>query len=145
MRPHAVWITLLAGGTALILAECGPLAGAPKAAPQALSAPLGAPTLEERKNAACVGLRDLAGPVTLKDGRWEGEPFEPGAASRPTLSLAPGFRLTGDIDGDGAEEAVVNDGVKRTPRGRRSPRSGPAATRGSARTPRGCRRPRRPR
>jgi len=52
MRPHAVWITLLAGGTALILAECGPLAGAPKAAPQALSAPLGAPTLEERKNAA---------------------------------------------------------------------------------------------
>jgi heat shock protein HslJ len=112
-----VGITLLAGGSAL-----------------SLSAPLGAPTLEELKYATYTGLQDLARPVTLEDGRWEGEPFEPGAASRPSVVLAPGFRLTGDLDGDGAEEAVVvlahSSGgsgtfdhlavVKRTPEGPRN-------------------------
>jgi heat shock protein HslJ len=95
---------------------------------------LGAPTLVELRNATYTGLQDLAGPVTLKGGRWEGEPFEPGAASRPSVVLAPGFRLTGDLDGDGAEEAVVilaqSSGgsgtfdslavVKRTPEGLRN-------------------------
>jgi hypothetical protein len=68
---------------------------------------LGAPTLLELRNATYAGLEDLAVPVTLEERRWEGEPFEPGAASRPSVVLAPGFRLTGDLDGDGAEEAVV--------------------------------------
>jgi heat shock protein HslJ len=45
--------------------------------------------------------------VTLKDGRWEGEPFVPGGASRPRLTLARDFLLGGDLDGDGSEEAVV--------------------------------------
>jgi len=94
-------------GAALLLAACSSKTEAPKAAPLASSAPLGAPTLEELKNATYAGLPDLAGPVTLEDGRGEGEPFEPGAASRPSVSLTPGFRLTGDLDGDGAEEAVV--------------------------------------
>jgi len=99
--------SIAACGAALLVATCQPRAEAPKAAPQALSAPLGAPTLEELKNATYAGLEDLAGPVSLKDGRWEGEPFEPGAASGPSVVLAPGFRLTGDLDGDGTEEAVV--------------------------------------
>jgi heat shock protein HslJ len=94
-------------GAALLLAACPSKTEGPQPAPQALSAPLGAPTLEELKNATYAGLQDLAGPVTLKDSRWEGEPFEPGAAARPSVVLAPGFRLTGDLDGDGAEEAVV--------------------------------------
>jgi heat shock protein HslJ len=132
LRP--VGIALLAGGSALSLAACQPRAETPKAAPQALSAPLGAPTLVELRNATYAGLEDLAGPVTLEEGRWEGEPFAPGAASRPSVVLAPGFRLTGDLDGDGAEEAVVvlaqSSGgsgtfdslavVKRTPEGLRN-------------------------
>ena len=107
MRSHGVAMTLLACGATLMVAACQPRSEAPRAEPQALRAPLGAPTLEDLKNATYVGLQDLSGPVTLKGGRWDGEPFEPGAASRPSVVLAPGFRLTGDLDGDGTEEAVV--------------------------------------
>lgn len=47
------------------------------------------------------------GPVTLRDGNWEGEPWVEGGASRPRLGLANDFILRGDIDGDGFDEAVV--------------------------------------
>jgi heat shock protein HslJ len=127
-------MTLLVCGTAFLLATCEPRAREPKASPRALSAPLGPPTLEELKNATFAGLEDIASPVTLEDGRWEGEPYEPGAASRPSVSLASGFVLTGDLDADGALEAVVvlvqSSGgsgtfdyvavVKRTPEGLRN-------------------------
>jgi heat shock protein HslJ len=59
----------------------------------------GAPTLEELRQATYSGLKEVAGPVTLKDGRWE--------KGRVAVTLAPAFRVTGDLDGDGAEEAVV--------------------------------------
>lgn len=59
----------------------------------------GAPTLEELGQATWSGLKEVAGPVRLKDGRWE--------KGRVTVLLAPGFRVTGDLDGDRAEEAVV--------------------------------------
>src|SRR5262249_38650521 len=36
-----------------------------------------------------------------------GEPFVPGGASRPRVILVPGFWLSGDLDGDGAPEAIV--------------------------------------
>ena len=134
MGTNGAAITLLACGATLLIAACQPSTEAPKAAPQALSAALGAPTLEELKSATYAGLQDLAGPVTLKGGRWEGEPVEPGAASRPSVVLAPSFRLAGDLDGDGVEEAVVvlaqSSGgsgtfdslavVKRTPEGLRN-------------------------
>ncbi|MBW1855842.1 MAG: META domain-containing protein [Deltaproteobacteria bacterium] len=45
--------------------------------------------------------------ITLKDGRWEGKPFIAGGASRPTVGLVKDFRLTGDLNGDGAMEHVV--------------------------------------
>jgi len=57
--------------------------------------------------ATYTGLEEAPGPVTLVDGAWEGPPYEPGGASRPRVSLARDFRVTGDLDGDGAEEAVV--------------------------------------
>jgi heat shock protein HslJ len=66
---------------------------------------LEAPTLDELGNASYAGIYDR--PVQLADGRYEGEPFVEGGASRPSAGLAPEFRLTGDLDGDGAEEAVV--------------------------------------
>ncbi len=64
-----------------------------------------APPLGALANATYVGVVDQ--PVTLRDGVWEGEPFAPGGASRPRVELAPGFRITGDLDGDGEPEAVV--------------------------------------
>jgi heat shock protein HslJ len=93
----------------VLLASCQSRTGAPQASADAVAvdAPVGAPTLEELRRATYHGLEDLDGPVTLAEGGWEGEPFAPGAASRPTVSLAPGFRVTGDLDGDGADEAVV--------------------------------------
>ena len=45
--------------------------------------------------------------MTLDDGEWEGQPFVPGGVSRPRLGMARGFRLAGDLDADGNEEAVV--------------------------------------
>ncbi len=46
-------------------------------------------------------------PVTLVDGRWEGEPVVEDGVSRPAVYLARNFRLTGDLDADGSDEAVV--------------------------------------
>jgi heat shock protein HslJ len=45
--------------------------------------------------------------VTLTNGRWVGAPPVAAAASRPTVDLAEDFRVVGDLDGDGVEEAVV--------------------------------------
>jgi len=56
-------------------------------------------------NALYKGIEDQS--VQLKDGHWEGEPFVEGGASRPAVGLAEGFSLHGDLDGDGADEAVV--------------------------------------
>jgi len=67
----------------------------------------GAPTLPELENATYSGLEEPKGPVTLKDGRWEGAPLVPGGASRPTVTLGRDFRVVGDLDGDGAAEVVV--------------------------------------
>jgi len=49
----------------------------------------------------------LQQPVTLVDGRYEGEPFVPGAATRPVVTLVPDVMATGDLTGDGKAEAVV--------------------------------------
>jgi heat shock protein HslJ len=65
----------------------------------------GAPTLGELANATFDGLFNE--PVQLADGRWEGEPFVSGGASRPSAGLVDHFFLCGDLDGDGSEETVV--------------------------------------
>ena len=66
-----------------------------------------APTLKELKNTMYIGIEGLKDPVKLVDGRWEGRPAKKGSAIRPVVSFAGDFRLTGDLDGDGADEAVV--------------------------------------
>jgi heat shock protein HslJ len=71
----------------------------------AQAAQVGAPTVEELENATYADIYDE--PVQLVDGRYEGAPFVEGGASRPTVGLAADFRLTGDLDGDGTDEAVV--------------------------------------
>ena len=64
-----------------------------------------APTAAELANATYAGIEE--GPVTLVDGRWEGEPYAEGGASRPSAGLVEGFALSGDLNGDGSNEAVV--------------------------------------
>ena len=62
-------------------------------------------TAERLQQATYIGILDA--PVTLVDGRYEGEPFVPGSAARPIVKLVPGIMATGDLDGDGTDEAVV--------------------------------------
>ena len=64
-----------------------------------------APSLEELSSATFTGIYDEA--VTLVDGRWEGEPFVEGGASRPSVGLVDHFALIGDLDGDGREETTA--------------------------------------
>jgi uncharacterized membrane protein len=64
-----------------------------------------APTLEQLRNANYENI--LAEQVTLYDGRYEGEPFMPGAASRDTITLLPETYTTGDLTGDDIDDAVV--------------------------------------
>ena len=63
------------------------------------------PTLGAMANATYPGIMDS--PVTLHDGEWEGQPYAAGGASRPRITLVSGFRVAGDLDGDGMPEAVV--------------------------------------
>jgi heat shock protein HslJ len=75
--------------------------GAPAAAPRSV----GPPSLSALQNATYVGIAEQ--PVTLVDGDWRGEPFVEGGTATPRVGLARDFRLTGDLNGDGIEEAVV--------------------------------------
>ena len=64
-----------------------------------------APTLTEAGNAEYSGIYEY--PVRLAEGRYEGEPFVEGGASRPSVQLVQNLFKTGDLDADGSEEAVV--------------------------------------
>jgi hypothetical protein len=66
-----------------------------------------APTADELAGATYTGIEDQ-GPVTLSAGKWEGPPLIEGGASVPALWLSEGFHLTGDLDQDGADEALVH-------------------------------------
>jgi heat shock protein HslJ len=64
-----------------------------------------APTQEQLANIAYTGIFEHA--ITLTNGRWEGDPFVAGGRSRPAVGLVDEFILTGDLDADGNDEAVV--------------------------------------
>jgi heat shock protein HslJ len=64
-----------------------------------------APSLEKLSSATYTGIYDEA--ITLVKGRWEGEPFVEGGASRPSAGLVDHFALIGDLDGDDREETAV--------------------------------------
>jgi heat shock protein HslJ len=65
------------------------------------------PTLEELRNATYEGLEAPGGACSLVDGIWEGEPYVEHGSSRARVIFAGDLRLLGDLDGDGADEAVV--------------------------------------
>jgi heat shock protein HslJ len=72
-----------------------------------LSSAAAAPTLKEVKNASYSGIEGLKGSVHLVNGRWKGRPLKRGSAARPVVNLVRDLRIAGDLDGDGASEAVV--------------------------------------
>ncbi len=59
---------------------------------------------EALKNAEYAGIYEE--PVQLTDGKYEGEPFVAGGASRPTVLFIEPYAL-GDLNGDKAEDAAV--------------------------------------
>ncbi|MBW2269814.1 MAG: META domain-containing protein [Deltaproteobacteria bacterium] len=69
------------------------------------AAPAAAPTLEELAAATYAGIYDT--PVTLTQGHWKGKPYDPHGATAPAAGLVDGFRLSGDLNADGADEAVA--------------------------------------
>lgn len=97
-------------GSCLCLLLAAPIAcskksaGVPDPSRQSDATP---PTLAELRNATYRGLGVMTEPVQLVDGQWEGKPAAAGGASRPTVHFVRDFRLLGDLDGDGAEEAAV--------------------------------------
>jgi len=62
--------------------------------------------LASLKNATYFGIQEQD-PVTLTNGVWEGEPYEEGGSSRPSVNFIRDFLLIGDIDGNGTTEAAV--------------------------------------
>ena len=62
-------------------------------------------TWEELADVRLGGILDEE--VQLVDGRWEGEPFAEGGASRPAVGLVDDFLLLGDLTGDGNSESAA--------------------------------------
>lgn len=106
------WLSVLGVVAVVAAAACGAPAGTgseiePAAPEQVLAMPSGPPTLDELKNATYRGLESPDGPFDLVGGRWEGAPFDEQGASRPTVTFADDFRVLGDLDNDGVDEAAV--------------------------------------
>lgn len=68
-------------------------------------ATVGAPTLSDLRNGTIHGIGE--GPITLRDGAWEGEPFQPGGASRPRVTLWDQPIAVGDLDGRSGDEVAA--------------------------------------
>lgn len=92
---HAVVI-----GLSLAAAGCGP-ATDPAGGETAADSP---PRLED---ASIHGLAGFPDPVTLTDGKWEGEPFVEGGTSFPAVYLSTHLVSRGDLDGDGSDETAA--------------------------------------
>jgi heat shock protein HslJ len=96
-------------GLAFALVALGLAACAQKEAPAPAAAvpagPTPTPTLDQLKGATVSGVFDQA--VTLTNGRYDGPPVEPGAASHPTLLLWEPAVAFGDMDGAPGSEAVA--------------------------------------
>jgi heat shock protein HslJ len=63
-------------------------------------------TAEQLKNATYSGIYDDM-PVTLTDGKYEGEPFSADSPIRPKVTLLDDGIIFGDLNGDGSDDAAV--------------------------------------
>ncbi|MDH3948318.1 MAG: META domain-containing protein [Gammaproteobacteria bacterium] len=64
-----------------------------------------ASSIQDLKNLSYQGI--YAEPVTLKNGIYEGRPFVAGGASRPRVQFIEQLMVSGDMTGDGNDEAAV--------------------------------------
>ena len=88
IRPDRASLVLLA--VAFVLQSCTATAG---------------PTLEELRNATISSLP--GGPISLREGVFEGPPFQPGSASRRRVTLWPRPLAFGELAGVRGENAVA--------------------------------------
>lgn len=102
-HPHPILQTMILGCVCLVSA-CGNPKHNTSTASATAPAPV-APDVGAVANAAYDGVYDK--PVQLKDGRYQGAPFVEDGASRPTVTLIDNVFVTGDLDGDGRQEAVA--------------------------------------
>lgn len=113
MRPVNQQHLLMSLLALLLVAGCTPIGESGVPVAQATQPPTeagaasqdGRLSVDALANAMYSGIYDE--PVTLTDGRYEGEPFAAGDASRPTVDYVAGVEHYADLDGDGAEDAVV--------------------------------------
>ena len=94
--------TALVGVAFAGLAACSQKAPPPAAAP---APPPAALTTELVRGATISGLFEQ--PVTFANGAWEGQPYEPGAAARPTALIWDSAIVLGDFDAAPGQEAAV--------------------------------------
>jgi heat shock protein HslJ len=97
--------------------KTGPHAHAALLVAAAILAGCASPTTEPRATRAVpVTAGDVAGltytgildePVTLVDGAWEGQPYVPDGAARPRVTLSRELVRTGDLTGDGTDDAAA--------------------------------------
>jgi heat shock protein HslJ len=93
--------------TFVLLVVLSPILGCahgPGGGPDPTTLP-GPPTLDQLASATYRGIQDR--PVALVSGTWEGAPFHPDGAARPTVTLVDSVAPTGDLDGDGSPETVA--------------------------------------
>ncbi len=62
-------------------------------------------TMDQLGNIRVQGIYEE--PVLLSDGLYKGPPFVPGGSSRPSVSLIESLAASGDLNGDGSEDAAV--------------------------------------
>ena len=110
-KRRAFFLGLLIVAMLLVLSACvapvAPAEPAPAPSDGQTSAPVDSPelTIEQLANATYSGIYEE--PVTLTDGRYEGEPFVEGGAARPTVQLIRGTVIYGDLNGDGVDDAAM--------------------------------------
>jgi heat shock protein HslJ len=68
-------------------------------------ASVGAPTIDELQNGTIHGIAEA--PITLRGGAWEGEPYQPGGASRLRVTLLDQPIAVGDLDGRPGDEMAA--------------------------------------
>jgi heat shock protein HslJ len=91
------WLAVIAV-LSFILTACGGGGGSGDPAP---------PSRIELAHATYHGVNVGEETITLEGGAWEGAPFDEGAATRPSVTLLDTPHLTGDLNGDGADEAIA--------------------------------------
>ena len=85
-----------------LLASCAPQTQSPSVE----ATPEGTDSLD-LANATYHGVLEAGGPIALVGGRWEGVPSAAGGTARPSAQLVTSLAPSGDLDGDGAAEAVA--------------------------------------